>query len=141
MQPLPTTDKGKTILLAEDDGSLRRYATTVLEQHGYVVLAACDAVDALEISARHPEPIDLLLTDVHLGQGPNGVELANELRKQRRDLAVLVISGTADGEELAAQQGMPFLAKPFKLPALVSRIRDLLAAPPRRDKGCTADGG
>lgn len=141
MQPPLAIERARTILLAEDDPLVRPFASAVLQQQGYVVLSACDATEALTIYAQYRERIDLLVTDVNLGPGPNGVDLANELRKQRQDLRVLVISGTPESETLTTREGLPFLAKPFSLPAFLGRVRELLAIARPSDNSRTAGGG
>jgi DNA-binding response OmpR family regulator len=131
-------EKPLTALLAEDDPSLRPYISVVLQQLGLIVLTACNGNEALTIFREYKGTIDLLVTDVHMGHGPTGVQVAQQLLKQRKDMAVLIISGTPEGEKLAVDSGLPFLAKPFNLKTFNARVQELLAAVKPPDKGSTA---
>lgn len=131
-------EKPLTALLAEDDPSLRPYVSVVLQHQGFIVLTACNGNEALTISREYKGAIDLLVTDVHMGKGLTGVQLARQLLQERKDLAVLIISGTPEGEKLATDSGLPFLAKPFSLKAFTTRVQEVLAAVKPPDKGRTA---
>jgi two-component system, sensor histidine kinase len=131
-------EKPMTALLAEDDPSLRPYISVILQQRGFLVLAACNAEEALTIFHEFPGTIDLLITDVHMGKGPDGVGLAEHLLSLQSNLPVLVISGTPEGEKLATEHGLAFLAKPFTLAKFTSRVRELLASARTPEKGTTA---
>lgn len=133
-----TVEKPTTVLLADDDPSLRPYMSLVLQQQNFIALTACNGEEALTIFREFPGTVDLLITDVHMGEGPDGVELAEQLLRRRNDLAVLVISGTPDGEKLASGHGLPFLAKPFTLAKFLSRVREVLAAAKPPDRGTSA---
>jgi len=128
----PRAVSGKeTILLAEDEGSLRTLTRTTLELGGYQVLEAKDGVDALEISKRHDGPIDLLLTDVVM-PGMGGQALARELNRTRPEIRVIYMSGYT-GQTVGSQgpidPGSDFLAKPFTRDALAKKIREALDRP------------
>ena len=120
----------ETILIAEDQDSVRQLLVTMLNRLGYTVLEASDALEVLQIVATHESPIDLLITDVIM-PGMNGVDLANRLRSAQSDLTVLYISGHT-GEELlrrgVVESGGEFLAKPFNSQQLGQRVRQLLDA-------------
>ena len=122
----------ETILLAEDEESVRQLAATVLEQAGYRVIATADAESALAAAAAHSGPIELLLTDVIM-PGGNGRELANRFRVARPTARVLFMSGYAT-EVLSAQgvldPGVAFLEKPFLPAGLVRAVRQVLDEPP-----------
>jgi PAS domain S-box-containing protein len=116
-------DQGhETILLAEDEESVRRLAAMVLERSGYRVIQAGDGRAALDAAAVHDGPIDLLLTDVIM-PGLNGRQLADRFSAVHPEARVLFMSGYA-GEALSAQgvldSSVAFLAKPF-LPAELAR--------------------
>jgi DNA-binding response OmpR family regulator len=118
----------ETILIAEDERGVRNLTCRILEQHGYHVLTAKDGVVALQISQEHTGPIHLLLTDVIMPR-MNGKELARQLKGSRPDVRILFMSGytgevvSRDG---ALPPGMAFLAKPFSLASLVTKVRDVL---------------
>ncbi len=118
----------ETVLLVEDEDSVRELARRILVDRGYRVLEAADATQALEVSRVHPEPIHLLLTDVVM-PGLNGRELADRLRPQRPGMEVLYMSGYSDHAVLrdrTLNSGTNFLHKPFTPESLARRVRDVL---------------
>ena len=130
---LPRADRGQaTILLVEDEANLRRLIHQYLENQGYRILDAEDGAAALQIAAGHPGVIDLLLTDVVM-PGMNGRELAAQITSQRPDVRVLYISGyteNAIGHDGLLDAGINLLQKPFSLPTLKDRVRELLDSEP-----------
>lgn len=118
----------ETILLAEDESSLRTLTRNTLELSGYQVLEAKDGVDALALSEEHAGTIDLLLTDVVM-PGMGGRNLAQELIRRRPNLKVLFMSGYT-GQTVGAQgpidPGSAFISKPFTRNALTRKIREVL---------------
>ena len=118
----------ETILLAEDEESVRQLARTVLEQAGFVVIAAGDVEAALVAARTHDGPIDLLLTDLVM-PGGNGKELAARFAAIYPDALILFMSGYAT-EVLSGQgvldPGVAFLEKPFLPAELVRRVRQVL---------------
>ena len=119
----------ETILLVEDQTSLRRLTGLLLEGHGYRVLYAIDGVDALEVCERHPERIDLLLTDTQMPRGIDGHELADRLVERCPDLRVIIVSASAvaTGEQgLSLPTERIFLGKPFLSGELLETVRSCL---------------
>ena len=129
------------ILLAEDEADLRQLLAVVLERENFIVLSSRDAAEAVHLLQNH-RGIDVLLTDVQLGPGMNGVELAQHVLQQNPTIRVLLISGFPDSEILAAQQGLPFLRKPFLPTALIEKVWNVLKIPaqsgikPKQGKDC-----
>jgi PAS domain S-box-containing protein len=120
---------GETILLVEDEHSVRRLARRVLSQEGYRLHVAEGPQEALEIAERLPGAIDLLLTDVVM-PGMTGPELARVLTASRPEMKVLYVSGYSTNplEDSDGSVGhVAFLAKPFTPQALVARVRELLS--------------
>lgn len=121
----------ETILLVEDEGSLRTLTRTTLELGGYRVLEAKDGVDALEVTNRHNGQIDLLLTDVVM-PGMGGRALAQELTRRHPETRVVYMSGYT-GQTVGSQgpidPGSDFLAKPFTREVLARKIREALDRP------------
>jgi two-component system cell cycle sensor histidine kinase/response regulator CckA len=121
----------ETVLLAEDEESVRRLATLILERNGYRVIAAADGVTALEAAKAHDGPIDLLLTDMVM-PGLNGREVAERFATLQPSARVLFMSGYA-GEALSAQgvldPSVAFLAKPFVPAELARKVREVLDEP------------
>jgi len=118
----------ETILLAEDEGSLRTLTRNTLEQCGYKVLVAKDGVDALEVSENYDGAIDLLLTDMVM-PGMSGQALAHELTRRRPDIRLAYMSGYT-GQTVGSQgpidPGSVFLLKPFTRELLTRKIREAL---------------
>jgi signal transduction histidine kinase/DNA-binding NarL/FixJ family response regulator len=130
---LPRADHGQeTILLVEDEINLRRLARQYLETQGYKILEAEDGAAALQIVDGHQGTIDLLLTDVIM-PGMNGRELAGQIAKLLPDVRVLYMSGyteNAVGQDGMLDAGINLLQKPFSLPALRDRVREVLDSEP-----------
>ena len=121
----------ETILLVEDEDSLRQMDKIYLERQGFTVLEAQDASVALKISANYPAPIHLLLTDVIM-PGMNGRVLAERIAAQRPDTKILYMSGyteNAIGHNGVLDTGIVLLQKPFTLPALKAKVREVLDTP------------
>jgi PAS domain S-box-containing protein len=124
----PVTGGRETVLLAEDDPSVRAVVSDTLAQKGYQVLRAPDGPAALEIARAHPAPIQLLVTDIVM-PGMTGRELAETLMAERPGLRVLYMSGYTDDAVVrhgVLQEGMPYLQKPFAPRALASKVREVL---------------
>jgi PAS domain S-box-containing protein len=130
---LPRAEHGQeTILLVEDESNLRRLARQYLETQGYKILEAEDGAAALQIVDGHQGKIDLLLTDVIM-PGMNGRELATQISKLLPDVRVLYMSGyteNAVGHDGTLDVGINLMQKPFSLPALRERVREVLDSEP-----------
>jgi CheY-like chemotaxis protein len=126
----PTTlDQGsETILLVEDEASVRVTARHVLSASGYAVLEAADGEAALQICQQHAEAIHLLLTDVVMPK-MGGRQLADLLQPLRPDMKVLFLSGYTDDALVrhgVQESHMAFLQKPFTPAALARKVREVL---------------
>jgi PAS domain S-box-containing protein len=123
----PVRGGSETILIVEDEATLRRKICEVMEHAGYRVLVAPDGGEGLRLAMDYPRPIDLLLTDVVM---PNlsGPRLAERLRTTRPGTKTLYISGYPDmGEGSEALRSQPnFLSKPFTQEELLRRVREVL---------------
>jgi CheY-like chemotaxis protein len=130
---LPRADRGQeTILLVEDEINLRRLARQYLENQGYKILEAEDGAAALQIVDGHQGTIDLLLTDVIM-PGMNGRELATHISRLLPNIRVLYMSGyteNAVGHDGMLDAGINLMQKPFSLPALKERVREVLDSEP-----------
>jgi len=118
----------ETVLLTEDEDSVRTVATAALERRGYRVLAAADGESAIAISRAFPGRIDLLVTDVVM-PGMNGRELAEQLEQMRPGMRVLFVSGYTDDAVLLKGVSLDertFLQKPFTSLELAKRVRVVL---------------
>jgi CheY-like chemotaxis protein len=118
----------ETILLVEDEGSLRTLTRNTLELSGYRVLEAKDGFDALKVSDQYDGAINLLLTDVVM-PGMGGRALAQELTRRRPDTQTVFMSGYTGqtiGEQGPIDPGSAFLAKPFTRESLTRKVRETL---------------
>jgi PAS domain S-box-containing protein len=119
---------GETILVVEDEAQVRELLRSRLTAQGYLTLSAADGEEALEVAARHPGRIDLLLSDVVMPK-VSGPELARRFRALFPDVVVLFMSGYS--EEAVAQQGAlaegaAVIEKPGGLESVPAVIRSLL---------------
>jgi len=130
---LPRTDRGQeTILLVEDEINVRQLARQYLEKQGYKILEAEDGAAALQIVDGYKGTIDLLLTDVIM-PGANGPELAAQITKLLPDVRVLYMSGYTENavdRGVMLDTSINLLQKPFSLPALRDRVREVLDSEP-----------
>jgi CheY-like chemotaxis protein len=127
--PSLTATRGvETVLVVEDEDSVRKLARRALEASGYAVLHAAAPLEAIELAARYQGPIHLLLTDVMMPE-LTGRQLADRLMASRPGLAVLYMSGYA--EDAIVHHGRldpdtAFLQKPFSPETLAHSVRAIL---------------
>jgi PAS domain S-box-containing protein len=122
------TGGSETLLLVEDEDSVRRLAAKILAREGYTVLEASNGLEALEVASRHTSRIDLVVSDVVMPL-MSGAELIDRLHVVRPGVPVLLMSGYT-GDALSRlnldQQAERFLEKPFTPAALATKVRALL---------------
>jgi CheY-like chemotaxis protein len=126
--PRPTTLGQGTILLAEDEESVRKLLRHILDASGYRVIEAADGVEAWRLFEQNAGEIDLLLTDIIM-PGMHGRELFQRAQAAKPGLKVIYMSGYTD--DVLFNMGpigpdVSFLAKPLKLDLLSSMIREVL---------------
>ena len=118
-----------TILLVDDEQSVRSIVMKILQRANYNVLEAEDGEAAIRISDSHPGKIDLLISDMYM-PGLRGPEVAEALAPKRAGLRVLFMSGYADQD---SRSGVPlganFLNKPFSGKELVAKVEAALKGP------------
>jgi PAS domain S-box-containing protein len=127
--PASVRTGSETILVVEDNDSLRQLTCEFLATAGYTILAARDGSEAIRIARQHKDPIHLLLTDVVM-PGMSGSELAKRLAALRPSLRVLYTSGhTGDAilQQGVLEEGTSFLPKPFTRDALAEKVHAALA--------------
>lgn len=115
-----TADVPRTILVVEDESEVRTVVRRQLESMGHRVLVAEGSTEAL-LLIQGPGAPDILLTDVVLGSGMNGIDLADAARRARPKLAVIFMSGyaaIAEAQQRIRETGAPLLSKPFTSPQL-----------------------
>jgi CheY-like chemotaxis protein len=118
--------ESSTILVAEDDDALRSLLTATLRREGYQVLEAADGIRLVRLVAE--QEVDALLLEVVLGVD-DGVALGHELRRERPNLPIALLSGdrsVTEMRECAAGLTDLFLEKPFTLPEITATVEDLL---------------
>jgi two-component system cell cycle sensor histidine kinase/response regulator CckA len=118
----------ETILLVEDDDGVRRFALRSLQSHGYRILQAKDAREAVTIADQHPGPIDLLAADLVMPH-MSGRELAEVLQPKFPAMKVLYLSGYTDDAVVRhgiLQADVNFLQKPFSPFSLARKVRQVL---------------
>lgn len=119
---------GETILVIDDEPTLRMLMTDVLEEAGYRVLQAATGSEGLRI-LQSDARIDLLVTDVGLPGGLNGRQVADAARLKRPRLGVLFITGYADNAAIGdgrLEAGMEVITKPFEIASLANKVREML---------------
>jgi CheY-like chemotaxis protein len=127
----PAARGQETILVVEDEPSLLRLTTLVLQAQGYHVLATATPGEALRVAAERDGKVDLLLTDVVMPE-MNGRELVRQLIERHPKVKHLFMSGyPADviGKHGVLASGVHLLQKPFSLKVLASRVREVLDQP------------
>jgi two-component system, cell cycle sensor histidine kinase and response regulator CckA len=128
-EPLFTSRVSATILVVEDEPSLRKLACKILKESGYKVLEAEDGTKALEVAGKFDSEIHLLLTDVVM-RGMNGRELADNLSPKRPGMKVLYMSGYTDGAVAThgvLESGIVILRKPFSRAQLLQHVGEVLS--------------
>jgi two-component system cell cycle sensor histidine kinase/response regulator CckA len=118
----------ETVLLVEDEESVRTAIYAILKKFGYTVLEAHQAEEAMMICKQHQGPIHLMLTDMSMPR-MNGLDLAHHLKSLRPEMKVIFMSGNLNiiaDQQHAPEPQMNLLPKPFVLNDLVSRVRQVL---------------
>ena len=117
----------KTLLVVEDDVSLRNLTVRVLEGHGYTVLQAANGAEAFDIVTSHPD-IHLILTDMEMPV-MDGFSLIDRLQGQPYVNKLILMSGCADLSSIKIHgRTWPFVTKPFTGPALLQSVQEVLEA-------------
>jgi CheY-like chemotaxis protein len=126
--PISGAEAGETVLIVDDEPSVRMLIVDVLEEAGYQVIEAADSVAGLKLLQSNVR-VDLLISDVGLPGGMNGRQMADAARQTRPDLKVLFITGYAENSVIGngrLEPGMQVLTKPFAIETLAARVRQLV---------------
>ena len=126
--PLPFTAKTQTVLVVEDDADARATLAAMVTELGYRVVEAENGASALPILEQE-RPVNILLSDVIMPGGMNGVDLAKAARKRRPDIRVLFVSGydrTIIARATRYDDSLKLLNKPFSLTDLARELSALL---------------
>jgi DNA-binding NtrC family response regulator len=134
--------RGKeTILVVDDEESLRTVVVDLLGHLGYCTLSAASADDAMKVALEYPGRIDLLLTDVAM-HPLTGPMLAEELMRSRPEMKVIFISGYANASlapDGVLKPGTVLVNKPFSMKILSARLREVLGNPAPAGAGFPPD--
>jgi PAS domain S-box-containing protein len=125
---LSRSEQGETVLIVDDEPTIRMLVTDILEDLGYAAIEAGDSATGLKV-LQSDVRIDLLVTDVGLPGGMNGRQMADAARAHRPGLKVLFITGYAENAFLGNESlspGMAVLAKPFAMDHMAARIRSMI---------------
>ncbi|WP_419728192.1 response regulator [Lichenicola sp.] len=125
---LPRAGEGETVLVVDDEPTVRMLVAEVLQDLGYTAIEAADGAAGLAV-LQSDARVDLVVTDVGLPGGMNGRQMADVARVQRPGLQVLFITGYAENAVLShghLDPGMHVLTKPFAMEALATRIKELI---------------
>jgi CheY-like chemotaxis protein len=115
--------KDNLVLLVEDDADPREVMALLLDAAGYQVLSARDAQSGIRLMDEQPQ-IDVIVTDVNIGGGQDGISMTEELRRRGSNAAVVVISGDPEASSDRLGPTATFLPKPYDRKALLAAIAD-----------------
>ena len=122
------TGHGETVLVIDDEPTVRMLMREALEEGGYSVLEAADGPSGLR-TLRTEVRIDLLVTDVGLPGGMNGRQVADAARVSRSELKVLFVTGYAENAVVGnghLDAGMHVIAKPFNMSEFANKVREMI---------------
>jgi PAS domain S-box-containing protein len=126
--PEPGHGFGETVMIVDDEATVRMLVSETLTENSYRVLEAHDATSAMKI-LNSDQSINLLITDLGLPGHMNGRQLADAARATRAELKVLFITGYAENAAVGnghIEPGMEVLTKPFPMTTLASKVREIL---------------
>jgi CheY-like chemotaxis protein len=127
--------KGELLLIVDDEKSILQVARELLEGHGYQVLTAGDAPEALAIFAQRKDEIDLVLTDLAMPL-MDGISLIRTLRKMKPDVCVIASTGQGSlersGHDLPSLHVRACLTKPYNKTMLLTTLHETLNAQTRK---------
>ncbi len=128
LPPAPVAERGETVLVVDDEPTIRMFIVEVMEELGYATLEAGNGADALKILGSGAR-VDLLISDVGLPGGMNGRQVADAARVARPKLKVLFVTGYAENAVLShghLDPGMHVMTKPFDIEVLARRVKELI---------------
>lgn len=119
---MPSTPVGPTVLIVDDDASLRLLCRVNLELEGYHVLEAPSVAAAEEAVAA--DPVDLFLLDIHIG-ADDGLALMRSLRAREHNAPIVLFTGSATLDSITVAEADGVVPKPFRLEQLLDVVRAL----------------
>jgi PAS domain S-box-containing protein len=124
----PRAGAGETVLVVDDEPTVRTLIADTLSELGYITIEAADAVSGMKVLDSDVR-LDLLITDIGLPGGMNGREMTDKALQRRPDLKVLFITGYAENAAIGnghLRPGMQVLSKPFAMEKLAARIKSII---------------
>jgi len=119
-------ERKHTILIVDDEATLRAVFADLMSREGYRCLTAANAIDALQMIEANVIKFDLLVSDIRMPGGLNGLDLANKMRELQTDAGIILITGYAREMEEAKARGYRVLEKPFRHFDLEAAVADEL---------------
>jgi len=113
-----------TILVVDDEASIRSLIVSVLRREGFSLLQAANGADALELCVLTPRKVDLMITDLTMPL-MNGIELARKVLTVKPEMRVILLSGRSS-ETLRKVRGVNVFPKPFTIKGLLTKITEVL---------------
>lgn len=122
-------ERRKTILIVDDEATLRSVFSDIMTGQGYRCITAANAIDAVQTIEANLIQFDMLVTDIKMPGALDGVDLANKMRELQPDVAILVITGYAKSQAMKAakSRGYRVLEKPFRQNEFEQAIMEELA--------------
>jgi len=133
MPELPKQTR-ETILVVDDDPSVRQVVVAALEKAGFTVLSAGNGPAAIRLAGEHDRVIDLLLSDVDM-PAMSGPDLGEALKVSRPQIRVMLMSGGANGNLLVLNYGWAYIQKPFVATKLIEMVTHVLHSADRSQPG------
>jgi CheY-like chemotaxis protein len=130
-----------TVLVVEDEASVREIASTALRDFGYHVLEAADGEEALRVFSEHADRLDLLLSDVVLPGKVRARDMVERITSLRPDVRVLYMSGYSENAIIhhgRLDEGVQLISKPFKRQQLAHKVAQVLGLMKRGGKAADA---
>jgi len=127
-RPMPVSQP-RTVLIIDDEEAIREGLRLLLEEWGYEAVTAGSIAEALQVAVQLVVPPDLILSDLHLGNGPDGIACIAALRQQMGgDVMAVLITGDTSHEEMrrVTESGHPVLFKPVQPRKLYNVVRGLI---------------
>lgn len=118
--------QNKLVLLVEDDPDTQEVMAMLIEAAGYAVLCARDASAGLRLIAEQPQ-VDVIVTDVNIGRGQDGIGMAEEIRRRGSHASIVVVSGDPEASSARLGADAIFLRKPYDRHTLLAAIAEACA--------------
>lgn len=125
------------VLVVEDEALIRMLAVEAFEDAGFTVHEAGSVLGAIAVLSTH-QGIGAIFTDINLGSGPSGIDLAAMVAVQYPRIGILVTSGRCQFNRAEFPLHAEFVAKPYRLDAIVDAVRQAMSAPPLGQDGVVA---